>query len=318
MGLIWSIGRPCMFALAPETAHRAAGTLLRAPLPWAAIAGTPDPHPVEFAGIQLANPVGLAAGFDKSAAMADGLARLGFGYLVIGTVTRQPRVGNAKPRIARIPGERALVNSMGIPNDGVERVAARLEKRRSSTPIFASIADEEPDDVLEVHARLAPLVQAFELNVSSPNSPWRHSGRDNEAYLKDVLVKIGGAGPPLFVKIPPFTEEHGSSLQLVRIAADNGAMGITCANTRPVVSAGLAKGAGGLSGAPLTAEVPRMVAAVKAAAPDAPVNACGGIFTAADAQRCLDAGATTVQLYTGLIYEGPTIVTDICRGLRKW
>jgi len=320
MGLYRSLVRPALFTLPPETSHYLAETAFRSPLPWRAISGSSSmPNlPVDLAGIALRNPVGLAAGFDKSCAELRGLASLGFGYLVGGTVSRLPRDGNPRPRIARDRRAGTLTNSMGIPNQGAEAVAAHLRAvGRLPAAILVSLADEDISDVLAVHKVLAPLVDGFELNVSSPNSPWRHHRTDNPAYLERVLAELGRVRQrPLFVKLPPFrtAEERDEVLGLARIAADGGANGLTCGNTVPVEDARLATGRGGLSGRALAEHTPRMVEQVRDAA-QVPVNACGGIASAEDARRCLDAGATTVQLYTGLIYEGPRVVHSIVSGL---
>ena len=320
MGLYRILGRPILFLLPPETAHRAAALALRSPLPWDAIAGTVPRIPAEFAGIRASTPIGLAAGFDKNATMVDGLSRLGFGYIVVGTVSRHPRAGNPKPRIRRVAAQAALVNAMGIPNDGVDAVAARLASRSGTAPIIASVADEDPDDVATVVERLEPHVAAIELNVSSPNSPWRHSGRDNSAHLREVLEMLSGRGKPLFVKLPPFDPSDGeaASLVLARIAMEAGVEGLTCANTRPVADAAMPHGRGGLSGAPLAGATPGMIAALRSLAPEPmAINACGGIADGHTARRCLDAGADTVQLYTGLIYEGPRVVRGIASELAR-
>jgi dihydroorotate dehydrogenase len=316
MGLYSAIGRPLMFALPPETAHRVASTALGLPLPWSAIGGAlRDPRlATEVAGVAMRNPVGLAAGFDKNARMTRGLSRLGFGYVIVGTVSLRPREGNPKPRVARNPSERSLTNAMGIPNDGVEAVARRLEAGGFDAPVIASIADEEPEDVIAVYERLAPLVDGVELNVSSPNSPWRHSGRDNASHLRGVLSALEPRRRvPLWVKLPPFgsPEERSDVLGLARIAADGGADALTCSNTRPIRDQRMPTGGGGLSGAPLSEATPSIVEQVRAALPDMAINACGGILTPADARRCLEAGATTLQIYTALIYRGPRIVRDL-------
>jgi dihydroorotate dehydrogenase len=320
MGFFRSVVRPLAFTLPPETSHHMASVALRLPLPWRAISGvanSPDLR-TEVAGISLSNPIGLAAGFDKNARMVGGLADLGFGYVVIGTVSRLAREGNAKPRVARTPAEGSLTNAMGIPNDGVEAIAARLEGRSFRSPVFASIADEEPDDVVAVYERLAPLVAACELNVSSPNSPWRHSGRDNVEHLRLAMAALGGAKTgPLFVKLPPFRsdEERAAVLGLARIAVDGGADGLTCANTWPVTDQRMSTGRGGLSGRPLSQHTPRMIEAVRVEFPGIAVNASGGIMSASDARACLDAGASTVQVYTGFIYEGPRLLRQLTSGL---
>lgn len=314
MGFYRSVARPLAFLLPPEASHRVAGLALRLPLPWRALGGVGAGSALDLAGLRVPGPVGLAAGYDKSATMLRGLTGLGFGYVVVGTVSRHPRAGNAKPRAARGPQPGSLVNAMGIPNDGAEAVAARIARRSWRTPVLASLADEEPDDVVETYRILAGIAAGFELNVSSPNSPWRHSGRDNAAHLREVLAALSeqrqAAHGPMFVKLPPFrgTTERETVLQLAAIAADGGASGFTCANTHPIQDARMSTGRGGLSGAPLSAHTPGMIRALREAFPELPINASGGIMGPDDAIACLDAGATTVQVYTALIYEGPRIL----------
>lgn len=320
MGLYSSVGRPLFFALPPEASHRAAMALLRLPLPWSTIGGAvSDPSlATDLCGISLRNPIGLAAGFDKGCSVLPSVGELGFGYVVGGSVTRSPREGNAKPRITRISDRRALVNSMGLPNPGVDEVARKLKGGpRRAAAFLVSLGDEDIPDVVHNRDVLQPLVDGFEMNVSSPNSPWRHDRQDNPGYLRRVLSELsGGMRVPLFVKLPPFRtpEEREEVLELARIAADGGASGLTCSNTRPVIEQRLARGKGGLSGPELMEDTPRIVEQVRNET-GLPVNACGGVFTAQDVQRCLDAGAVTVQVYTALIYGGPRLPGILTSGI---
>jgi dihydroorotate dehydrogenase len=309
-----------LLRLPPEAAHRVANRLLGLPLPWERIGRAPrrrDLH-LTLAGIDLPNPVALAAGFDKTCRRLDALSRLGFGYVVGGTITRRPRSGNPKPRIARIRERSSLVNAMGLPNPGADAAARTLARMPRRGPRFASIADEDVPDVLETHALLEPHVDAIELNVSCPNVAWGRD-RDNEAHLAAVLRELGSRrARPLFVKLPPFRTgvERAVVLALARIAQEGGADGMTCSNTRPVADARLASRAGGLSGRDLFEETPRIVSEVRRATGGTlPVNACGGIASAADARACLEAGAATVQVYTALVFEGPSLVGALVRGL---
>lgn len=318
MGLYRWLGRPLLFALPPEGAHSLAGAALRLPLPWRSIGGAAD-HPglrTDLAGIRLRNPVGLAAGFDKSCRELGALGELGFGYVVGGTVTREPRRGNPRPRIVRLRERRSMVNSMGLPNDGAAAVAANLRRLEKTCPVLISLADEDVEDIVANHQLLGPLVDGFELNVSSPNSPYRRD-RDNEDHLRRTLAELMPRRQrPLFVKLPPFRTdfERDSVLALASIAADGGADGLTCSNTRPVAEPRLAAGKGGLSGRELFADTPRNVEEIRRAT-GLPINAGGGVFTSEDARACLEAGATTVQIYTSFIYEGPKIVQRITSGL---
>ena len=320
MGLYRAVGRPLFFALPPEAAHRLAGALLGLPLPWRGIGGTSQDSRLrmELAGIPLSNPIGLAAGFDKRCRHLDSLGRLGFGYVVGGTLTRAARSGNAKPRIVRYPERASMANAMGLPNPGAPAAADTLRSRPRTAPRFASIADESVDDVLANHALLEPLVDAVELNASCPNVSW---GRDrgDEAHLAELIRSIAARKTrPLFVKLAPFRTdvEREGVLGLARVAQEAGADGLTCSNTLPVEEPRLASGSGGLSGRDLFADTVRIVRQVREATGGGlPINACGGISTAEEALACIEAGATSIQIYSALVYEGPRIASRIAMGL---
>jgi dihydroorotate dehydrogenase len=309
-----------LLRLPPEAAHRAANRLLGLPLAWERIGGAPRTADLRLslAGIELPNRVGLAAGFDKTCAHLDALSRLGFGYVVGGTITLQARPGNRKPRIARIRERASLVNAMGLPNPGAEAAARTLGRVPRVGPRFVSIADQDVGDVVATHGLLEPHADAIELNASCPNVSWGRD-RDNEAHLASLLRALAPRrARPLFVKLPPFRTdvEREVVLALARIAQAEGADGLTCSNTRPVADARLASRAGGLSGRDLFEDTPRIVTEVREATGGAlPINACGGIATPEDAAACLDAGAETVQIYTVLVYQGPAVVGRLVRGL---
>ena len=316
-----AIGRPLFFALPPEAAHQVAISLLGLPAPWGRLGGALADQSLEtdLAGLRLRNPIGLAAGFDKSCRHLATLGALGFGYVVGGTVTRAARAGNASPRIARSPRHRSMVNAMGLPNPGAEAVAATLRHRpRGLAPRLVSLADEAIGDAVSSFELLEPLVDGIELNASCPNVSWGRD-RDEETHLRALVSALRERSPkPLFVKLPPFVTdtEREVVLALLGIAIDAGADGLTCSNTRGVQDRRLASGRGGLSGRALWPHTPRIVAEVRAAAgDDVAVNACGGVFTASDVATCLDAGATTAQIYTALIYEGPGVVGELTTGL---
>jgi dihydroorotate dehydrogenase len=316
-GWYGTVGRSAFFALPPEASHRVASAMLGLPLPWERIGGAArDPSlEVDLCGVRLPNAIGLAAGFDKGCRHLDALGRIGFGFLVGGTVTRLPRRGNAKPRIVRDPPRRAIVNAMGLPNPGAEAVARTLGRTRATAPRFASLADEAVDDAVSTLDVLAPFVDGFELNASSPNAPWRHDP-DHMTHL--IAAFRARTDRPVLLKLPPFDgpEERGLVLGLATAAVDAGVSGLVCSNTVPVEEPRLAAGRGGLSGGPLTTLTPAIVEQVAAATGRAvPIVACGGIFTPKDVAACLDAGATAVELYTGLIYRGPAILRDLTQGL---
>ena len=200
-----------------------------------------------LAGIPLRNPVGLAAGFDKSCARLDALGSLGFGYVVGGTVTRAPRSGNPHPRIVRDPARRAIVNAMGMPNPGAEAVARNLTRTPRTAPRFVSIADEPVADTVATAELLEPFVDGIELNASSPNAGWEHASSHTGELVRAVRARTS---KPLFVKIPPPSagERATSTVSMATAARDAGASAIVCTNTVPVVDARMSTGRGGLSG----------------------------------------------------------------------
>ena len=320
MGWYEAVGRPLMLALPPEASHRLAQRALSLPLPWRRIGGTPDDPAlaVDLAGLPLRNPIGLAAGFDKTCRHLDVLAELGFGYVVGGTITRHPRAGNPAPRIARSRAHGSLTNAMGLPNPGAEEAARALARARRVAPMVVSIADEDVGDATATLELVAPHVDGIELNASCPNVSWGRD-RDDEAHLRELVDAFRRrTTKPLFVKVPPFTTltERDVVLAAAAIATEAGADGLVCSNTRPVADARLALGKGGLSGKALWERTPEVVAAVRAAT-ERPVVACGGISSAADVVTAIDAGATAVQVYTAFVYAGPHLARDLVRGLQR-
>jgi dihydroorotate dehydrogenase len=202
---------------------------------------------------------------------------------------------------------------MGLPNPGARAAAATLSRTPRTAPRLVSLADESRDDVLAAAELLASHVDGFELNASSPNADWEHRA-DHVGSLLDGLRHRVDA--PVFVKLPPFGSDDGRRgvLVMAAVADEHGAAGLTCSNTWPVTDARMSTGRGGLSGGPLTSATPAIVAAVRETT-RLPISACGGVFTAADATACLDAGASTVQVYTGLIYRGPGLAGELVRGM---
>jgi dihydroorotate dehydrogenase len=207
---------------------------------------------------------------------------------------------------------------MGLPNPGADAVARTLTSSPRTAPRIISVADEAIEDALGTVERVETYADAIELNVSCPNVSWGRD-RDNEAHLRALVAGIRErTAKPVFVKLPPFATatEREVVLALARIAQETGAKGLTCGNSRPVTDARLAVGEGGLSGRPLWDRTPHSVAeVVEATGGEVVVNACGGIFTSDDAAACIDAGAASVQVYTALVYEGPRLVGELCRGL---
>lgn len=316
--------------LTPESTHAAALFALRRRRLWRAVAPllrVDDARlHTSLAGIPLRNPVGLAAGFDKNAECLPALAALGFGYVTCGTITASPRPGNPKPRLLRRRRDKALVNSLGFPNKGLEHAARRIERalpHMGDTPIVASVSGDTPDDVAHCHARLEPLVAAVELNISSPNTRGLQAFQQPDALSALLHLLNQQRCKPLFVKLPRYAEPPSASgatkaeiLALARTCIERGADALTIANTLPLRDSGLSKRTGGLSGKPLLPSTLRMIADVRAEVGDRiALNASGGIVNDEDVQATLDAGADTAQIYTALVYRGPTAVHAISNEL---
>ena len=317
------LARPLLFVLPPENAQGVADTVLKRHAIWRALAPAfrvgDDRLRVDLCGIPLANPVGLAAGYDKDCELLPSFASLGFGYVVGGTVTEAPRPGNPKPRVLRSVRDRSLINSLGFPGRGLEHAARRLERSRSAmeaTPVVVSVSGVTSDEIVRCHRRLEPLADAVEINISSPNTAGLRVFHHPEPLARLLAALNERRDKPLFVKLPAPADGEGDDtpLALADTCVLNGVEGLTVTNTRPTADRRLAVGAGGLSGKPLFDDMVRLVSRIRArVGHGVAINACGGVFTGDDAWTALEAGATTVQLLTGLIYRGPSVSKRVNR-----
>jgi dihydroorotate dehydrogenase len=282
------------------------------------------------------NPVGLAAGFDKDAKLFNELASCGFGFIEVGTVTPKPQEGNEKPRLFRLPEDNGLINRMGFNNGGVEEMVERLRKRKTNVIIGGNIGknkitpnEHAVDDYLFCFEALFPVVDYFVVNVSSPNTPNLRELQDKEP-LTELLTRLTienekkDKQKPILLKIAPDLTD-GQLLDIIDIVKESRIAGVIATNTT-ISREGLKTnpdeieriGMGGLSGKPVTirsTEVIRFLADKSNKA--FPIIGVGGIFTAEDAIEKLDAGADLVQVYTGFIYEGPSIVEKINKKILK-
>ena len=239
--------------------------------------------------------------------------------MVAGTVTLDPRPGNPKPRLFRDPGEESLTNALGFPGSGLAAAARKLARVRSRTagvPIAASISGTSIHEVASCHRMLEPLVDAVEVNISSPNTAGLRVFHESPV-LAELLERLNeGRVKPLAVKLPPYPEQDGPEAELVislaRACSVAGVDGLTAANSRPTQDSRLAVGRGGLSGRPVYHRMLDLVRDLRReVGAGIGINACGGIFTGRHAREALDAGADTVQVYTGLVYRGPSTVRSI-------
>ena len=318
--------KPLLFNLPPETAQATAHFALKQRPLWRAaspLLRTDNARlGVNLAGIPLRNPVGIAAGYDKDCEILPALSAIGFGYITCGTITETPRPGNPAPRVIRYPQDDALANSLGFPSKGLEHAARQLEQAQphlGDAPIVASVSGVTPDEIARCHARLEPLAAAIELNISSPNTLGLRVFQQPDALASLLDLLNRDRRKPLFVKLPPYLdlpstggEQKENVLALARVCVERGVDALTISNTWPIRESRLAVGTGGLSGKPVFADMIQMVADIRAEVGDSiAINACGGIFSGQDALTAIDAGATTVQILTALIYRGPGIVRRI-------
>lgn len=343
---MYGVLRRLLFRLDPERAHALALGAIRLggavpPARWLlrALYGAPPTRPVEAFGVSFPNAIGLAAGYDKDALGWRGLTCLGFGHLELGTVTPRPQPGNPKPRVFRLKEDRGLVNRLGFPSRGAEAVAQRLlaraARRRPGGVVLGVNIGKNKDTPLEAAAadyvalleRFAPLADYLVVNVSSPNTVGlrRLQARDAlEALLGEVAaartrsVEALGRPVPLLVKLAPDLDdgELDDALGAVLGAGMDGVVATNTTLARDGLRSPAADEAGGLSGAPLTARSTAVIRAIHdRTGGRLPIVGVGGVASADDARAKLDAGATLVQLYTGLVYEGPGLVRRLVRAL---
>src|SRR5437763_3701206 len=344
-----SIARPFLFRLEPETAHELALRTLKVALgseaARAAAARRFGREPfgaLARFGLTFKNPLGLAAGFDKNGVAIKQLAALGFGFIEVGTVTQHAQTGNARPRLFRLPADRALVNRQGFNNRGAAAFAARLKAEDRPSCVLGinigksrvvDVADAVPD-YLASFELVYPHADYIAVNVSSPNTPnLRELQRADalDALLdalqrrnRELAAEHARRPMPLLVKIAPDLDERELELivdvalraQLAGLIATNTTTSRAALRTPARVVAGY--GAGGLSGAPLARRATEVIATLYRLARGAlKIIGVGGIFNAEDAWAKICAGASLVQLYTGFVYQGPNIANEINEGLAK-
>jgi len=326
--------RPLLFLLPPETTHYITFFFFKF---FYAIPGlknvirrlyryeSPSLH-TRLLSLQFSNPVGLAAGLDKNAEWVDPLSALGFGFIEVGTVTPRPQPGNDKPRLFRLKKDKGLINRMGFNNHGALEIAVRLKKRKSKIIIGGNIGknkDTDNKDALNDYLRgidiLYGYVDYFAVNISSPNTPGLRELQDREPLLyllkgiKDHM-RTKDTYYPVFLKISPDLNDHqiNDITEIIRTTETDGiiATNTTIARENLLTSANRVEtmGAGGLSGKPISEKSTEMIRSLREKmGPDFPIIGVGGIFSPQDALEKLKAGANLVQVYTGLIYEGPSL-----------
>lgn len=340
--LLYTLARPALFSLDAEVAHNLALPALQyaARLGLGKLLTRPQPDPRVVMGITFPNPVGLAAGLDKDGSYIDGLAALGFGSIEIGTVTPRPQPGNPKPRMFRLPKAQALINRMGFNNGGVESFLANVQRsqfyqdrlgvlglnigKNAATPI-----DKAAEDYLYCLEKVYPYASYVTVNISSPNTKNLRQ-LQGASELDDLLSQLKNAQRrladqhkryvPLALKIAP--DMDGEQIKLVaanllRHEIDAVIATNTTLNRDAVTGLPFAEEAGGLSGAPVFALSNQVIEALKAElGAQIPIIGVGGIMSGMDAKHKMAAGAQLVQIYSGLIYQGPSLINDCATALR--
>lgn len=326
---LFPLVRPLLHALPPEAAHRLTLLALRAGFAPGQSAADDPILRSSLWGLDFANPIGLAAGFDKDGVAVSPLLRLGFGFVEIGGVTPEPQPGNPRPRVFRLPGQGALINRLGLNSAGMSAVAANLRRRPRPGPVAVNLGRNKDSadagaDYRALVGTFAGLADFLVVNVSSPNTPGLRALQDRDALarlLDGVMAARSATGhrTPVLVKIAPdLTSEDRADIAVVALAS--GIDGLVVSNTtiaRPDGLPGdLASQAGGLSGRPLmgpSTELLREMAGRTGRR--LPIIGVGGVASGADAYAKIRAGASLVQLYTALVYQGPALVTAIKRDL---
>ena len=326
---LYSLLRPLVFKMDAEKAHRLTIGVLKLRT---GTGFTPEPPYTptlesKVAGLEFLNPVGLAAGFDKDAEVPEQMLSLGFGFVEVGTLTPRPQAGNPQPRLFRLAEDEAVINRMGFNNRGQADALERLRKRYRTRGVVGvnvgankDSADRIADYVAGVQA-MSPVADYLTINISSPNTPGLRQFQD-EGALNELLAAAREvrSSKPIFLKVAPDLDE-GDPERIVRAAIDHGIDALIVSNTtitRPPLQSVHAKETGGLSGKPLK---PLALEALrrfrKAGGGEIPLIGVGGIASADDAWERIRAGASLIQLYSAMVFEGPGIARRIARGLAQ-
>lgn len=319
--------RPLLFRLNPETAHNLAKAMLRHPSLSAIFASqghsVQDKRlQVDLGRLKLPNPVGVGAGFDKDCEMVDSLQRLGFGYIVVGSVMYRARPGNPRPRMVRDVEREGLFNCMGLPSRGLDYAAARLKRcHRGIVPLIVNFNAEEFEEYLTCTEVLQPLVDALEVSLFCPNRGFGEDEFLDPYRVRTLLEEVAKrTEKPIFVKLPGYDseDERQKRLELINLLVSCKVEGITVAPKIFVKQEALSVGQGTLSGRPAFRKMLRMVRDAFATTQGrCHIKATGGIFSGEDAFEAIAAGATVVEVVTGFGFEGWRIARNINQGLLK-
>ena len=315
--------RPLLFQLSPDRGHALAHAALRFGLPWRMLAAASGLAIADarlrtrFAGVELPNPVGLAAGFDKNCELIASLSCLGFGFITVGSIMPQPRPGNPYPRLVRYPQTESLADSMGVPSRGRDYCVEHLSRfHPHPVPLFANIGGFSADEIATSFAAVEPHVDGVEISLMCPNLK-PGEAFDEIALLRDVLARIEGRRKPAIVRVPNDTVRSSDRLaELVERCVEVGVEGLKVAGGRAVAEPGLGTGQGTLHGrATFETALSNVENTARIARGRIAIKGNGGVSSGADAVALLRAGATCVDLYSAFIYQGWDIARRINREL---
>jgi dihydroorotate dehydrogenase len=315
--------RPLLFQLSPDRSHALARAALRFGLPWRMLAAASGLVIADarlrtrFAGVELPNPVGLAAGFDKNCELIASLSCLGFGFITVGSIMPQPRPGNPYPRLARYPQTESLADSMGVPSRGRDYCVEHLSRfHPHPVPLFANIGGFSADEIATSFAAVELHVDGVEISLMCPNLK-PGEAFDEIALLRDVLARIEGRRKPAIVRVPNDTVRSSDRLaELVERCVEAGVEGLKVAGGRTVMEPGLGTGQGTLHGrATFETALANVENTARLARGRIAIKGNGGVSGGADAVALLRAGATCVDLYSAFIYQGWDIARRINREL---
>lgn len=332
---LYKLAQPALFNLDPERAHHLSIKALKSGL-FCKNRAAKDPRLAQkLWGLNIDNPLGMAPGYDKNAEIANELIDLGFGFVEVGTLTPNPQEGNPKPRIFRLPKDQAVINRLGFNNEGHEQALLRLQARNMNGIIGVNIgANKNSTNRLEDYIigfkNFQGVADYFTINISSPNTPGLRDLQNPDALdelLKSLMqtraqiIEHGGRRRPIFVKLAPDIEDKDLEPVIYKLL-DNKVDAVIISNTtlsrQGLKETKTAKEAGGLSGRPLFKKSTRMLARTHLITEGAlPIIGVGGIDSAETAWMKIEAGATLIQVYTGLIYQGPPLVRQILKGLSE-
>jgi dihydroorotate dehydrogenase len=338
---MYGLVRPFLFAMDPERAHGVTLAWLEAAHRSGllrVVSHRPAPYPTRTLGLVFPNPVGLAAGLDKNGEHVDALLDLGFGFVEVGTVTPRPQLGNARPRMFRLPNSEAIINRLGFNNDGVDALVRNVGRARRKQGLVGINIGKNKDtpnefaesDYLYCLERVYPLADYVTINISSPNTAGLRELQEEQSLrrlvgnLRDAQERLAaqhGKRVPMLVKVAPDLSDDDIEAA-GRVLGDLGVDGVIATNTTvsrtAIAHEPLAGENGGLSGAPLMNKSTAVLRMLRTRLPEnIPLIGVGGILSGADAAKKMAAGATLVQLYTGLVYRGPRLIDECVEAMRR-